>query len=110
MSTWTPCGVFLRIRLRALQDFWVACGNWALAGGTIAGGTISIAAGTVLLATNQSSTLDGVTLAGTLDLATAPIENFITEFLPDIASRIHVRIVLVQQIINQVARTSGTTQ
>lgn len=39
-----------------------------------------------------------------LDLATAPIDNFITEFLPDIASRIHVRIVLVQRIINQVAR------
>ena len=40
-----------------------------------------------------------------LDLATAPIDNFITEFVPDIASRIHVRIVLVQQIINQEART-----
>ncbi len=40
-----------------------------------------------------------------VDLATAPIDNFITEFLPDIASRIHVRIVLVQEIINQVART-----
>jgi hypothetical protein len=39
-----------------------------------------------------------------LDLATAPIDNFITEFLPDIASHIHVRIVLVQRIINQVAR------
>lgn len=39
------------------------------------------------------------------DVATAPIDNFITEFLPDIASRIHVRIVLVQQIINQVATT-----
>ncbi len=36
-------------------------------------------------------------------LATAPIDNFITEFLPDVASHIHVRIVLVQRIINQVA-------
>ena len=40
-----------------------------------------------------------------LDLATAPIDNFITEFLPDIAAHIHVRVVLVQRIINQVART-----
>ncbi len=40
-------------------------------------------------------------------LATAPIDNYITEFLPDIASRIHVRVVLVQRIINQVARTEG---
>ena len=36
-------------------------------------------------------------------LAIAPTDNFITEFLPDLAKRIHVRIVLVQQIINQVA-------
>lgn len=40
-------------------------------------------------------------------LATAPIENFVTEFLPDIARRIHVRVVLIQQIINQVAKTGN---
>jgi hypothetical protein len=40
----------------------------------------------------------------------APIDNFITEFLPDIASKIHVRVVLVQRIINQVAIKDGTTQ
>lgn len=43
-----------------------------------------------------------------IDLATAPIDNFITEFLPDLASHIHVRIVLVQRIVNQVARTETT--
>jgi len=37
--------------------------------------------------------------------ALAPTDNFITEFLPDVARRIHVRIVFVQQIINQVAHT-----
>jgi len=37
--------------------------------------------------------------------AIAPTDNFVTEFLPDLAKRIHVRIVLVQEIINQVART-----
>lgn len=36
-------------------------------------------------------------------LATAPIGNFVNEFLPDIASHIHVQIVVVQRIINQVA-------
>ena len=41
-------------------------------------------------------------------LATAPIDNFITEFAPSIANRLHVRIVLVQRIINQVARTGNT--
>ncbi|MFP5211319.1 MAG: hypothetical protein ACLGRW_18705 [Acidobacteriota bacterium] len=40
-------------------------------------------------------------------LATAPIDNFVTEFLPDIARHIHMRIVLVQRIINQVATTNN---
>ena len=42
-----------------------------------------------------------------IGLATAPTDNFITEFLPDVARRIHVRVVLVQRIINQVAKTDG---
>ena len=37
-------------------------------------------------------------------IATDPIDNFITEFLPDVASRVNVRIVLVQQIVNHVER------
>jgi len=36
-------------------------------------------------------------------MATAPIGNFINEFLPDVASHIHVQIVVIQRIINQVA-------
>jgi len=36
-------------------------------------------------------------------LATEPIGNFIAEFLPDVARRIHVRIVIVQQILNGIA-------
>jgi hypothetical protein len=40
-------------------------------------------------------------------LATAPIDNFITEFVPDLASHIHVRVVLIQRIINQVARSES---
>jgi hypothetical protein len=43
-----------------------------------------------------------------VDLATAPIDNFITEFVPSIASHIHVRVVFMQRIINQVARTGST--
>ena len=38
-----------------------------------------------------------------VSLATAPLNNFITEFVPSIASRIHTRVVLVQRVINQVA-------
>ena len=40
-------------------------------------------------------------------LATAPADNFITEFLPDVARRIHFRVVLVQRIIDQVATIEG---
>jgi len=38
-----------------------------------------------------------------IELATAPIDNFITEFLPDVAKHIHVQVVIVQRIIDQVA-------
>ncbi len=37
--------------------------------------------------------------------ALAPTDNLITEFLPDLARHINVRIVLVQQIISQIAKT-----
>ena len=37
-------------------------------------------------------------------LAIAPTDNFVTEFLPDVARRIHVHAVLIQWIINQVAK------
>jgi hypothetical protein len=40
-------------------------------------------------------------------LATAPIDNFVTEFVPDIASHIHVQIVVIQRVINQVARNNS---
>ena len=42
-------------------------------------------------------------------LATAPVDNFITEFLPDVARHIHVRVVLVQRIIDQVSRIESGT-
>jgi hypothetical protein len=43
-----------------------------------------------------------------IDLATAPIDNFIMEFLPDVARRIHIHVVLIQRIVNLVARTNNT--
>jgi hypothetical protein len=56
----------------------------------------------------QQTTFSATATRYGFDLATAPIQTFITEFVPDIASRLHVRIVLVQSIINQVARTEPT--
>jgi hypothetical protein len=43
----------------------------------------------------------------TTGLATDPIGNFITEFLPDVASRVNIHIVLVQQIVNQVEKSNA---
>jgi hypothetical protein len=40
-------------------------------------------------------------------LASAPIDNFVSEFLPDVASHVHVQVVVIQRIINQVARSEG---
>ena len=36
-------------------------------------------------------------------LAIDPANNLLTEFLPDVASRVHVRVIFVQRIINNVA-------
>ena len=38
-----------------------------------------------------------------------PVNNLLTEFLPDIASRIHVRVIVVQRILNNIASTNGGT-
>ncbi len=40
-------------------------------------------------------------------IATAPIGNYVSEFLPDVARRINFRIVLLQRIIDQVQRANG---
>ena len=36
-------------------------------------------------------------------LALDPVDNLITEFLPDLAKRVHIRVIFVQRILNQVA-------
>ncbi len=42
-----------------------------------------------------------------VSLATAPVDNFVTEFVPSIAKRIHTRVVFVQRVINQVVATNS---
>jgi hypothetical protein len=41
-------------------------------------------------------------------IASAPIDNFVSEFLPDVAKRVSVHIVLIQRIVNHMALTEGT--
>ncbi len=42
-------------------------------------------------------------------IATDPIDNVITEFLPDVAKRINVKIVLVQRVVYEVERQNGAS-
>jgi hypothetical protein len=42
-----------------------------------------------------------------IGVASSPIDNFVSEFVPDVASHIHVQVVVIQRIINQVAKTNG---
>jgi hypothetical protein len=55
----------------------------------------------------QATNLPSSAVRYGIGLATAPIDNFVTEFIPDLASHIHVQIVVIQRIIDQVAKTSS---
>ena len=57
------------------------------------------------IASNGRSTAERIVTG----YATDPIDNIITEFLPDLAKRVHVRVIFVQQIINQVATGQPVT-
>ncbi len=57
------------------------------------------------IATDQASTTERI-FTGFL---TEPIGNIVAEFLPDIASRIHVRVVLVQRLLNQISAQPSRT-
>ena len=56
--------------------------------------------------TNVPSTVERYAIG----LATAPIENLVIEFVPDVARHIHVQVVIIQRVINQVARTGGAEE
>ncbi|MFP5226664.1 MAG: hypothetical protein ACLGXA_03475 [Acidobacteriota bacterium] len=43
-------------------------------------------------------------------LGIAPTDNLITEFLPDVARILHIRIVLIQRIINQIAGNTNVQE
>jgi hypothetical protein len=37
-----------------------------------------------------------------------PVNNLLNEFLPDVASRVHVRVIFVQRILNNIASSNGS--
>lgn len=48
---------------------------------------------------SASSTVERIFTGYALD----PVNNLLTEFLPDVASRVHIRIIFVQKILNNIA-------
>jgi len=58
------------------------------------------------IATNGISTFTRILTGYALD----PTNNLLTEFLPDVASRVHVRIIFVQRILNNIASSNGSIQ
>jgi hypothetical protein len=54
--------------------------------------------------TNAASTVARIFTGYGLD----PANNLLNEFLPDVASRVHVRIIFVQRILNNVASGNNT--
>ena len=58
----------------------------------------------------QQTRLSATTERYVIGLATAPIDNYVTEFLPDVARHLHVQVVIIQRVINQVARTDNAAQ
>jgi hypothetical protein len=57
------------------------------------------------ISTNAASTVARIFTGYGLD----PINNLLNEFLPDVASRVHVRVIFVQRIINNVASGNSTS-
>jgi len=42
-------------------------------------------------------------------IATSPIDNIVNEFLPDVAKRVKIRIVIIQRIVNHLTLTEGSS-
>jgi hypothetical protein len=92
-----------------LQVVWAQSdkGKGMLNYADLGSGAIGIAIGNLYVPGQQTHLSADLERYG-VGVATAPIGNFVTEFVPDVAKRIHVRVVLIQRIINQVAKTNGS--
>ncbi len=89
------------------QIFWTLgdSGKGMLNYANLVGSGVDIAIGN-LYVPGQQTHLTAALSEYFVGLATDPVDNYITEFLPDIARRIHIRIVIVQDILNQISRTA----
>jgi hypothetical protein len=72
--------------------------NYAILGGFAIDGAISN-----LYVPGQRDNLPSSVARYFIGLGTAPVGNFVDEFLPDIARHIHIQVVIIQRIINQIS-------
>lgn len=83
----------------AQSDYGVGMPNYA----NLIGTAVEDGLGNLYVPGRNKSWGSGVARYST-GIATDPIGNVITEFLPDVARRVNIHIVLVQQIVNQVEK------
>jgi hypothetical protein len=98
-----------RVGHAMLQVVWTQSdkGKGMLNYADLGSGALGIALGNLYVPGQQTHLSASFERYG-VGVATAPIGNFVTEFVPDVAKRIHMRVVLFQRIINQVAKTGGS--
>ena len=102
-------GIKRRILHATLQVVWTQGdnGKGMINYGNVAGFAIDDAIANLYVPGERTNVPSTVSRYG-IGLATAPIDNYVVEFLPDVARHIHVQVVVIQRIINQVARTDAT--
>lgn len=93
-----------RVRHATLQIFWTQSdsGHGMLNYANLVGFPIEDEIANLYVPGRQTDSAATAERYG-IALATAPLGNYVNEFLPDVASHIHVQIVIIQRIINQVA-------
>lgn len=83
----------------AQDDYGKPVPNYSVLVGTAIGDTLSN-----LYVPGRNQDANATASRYVTAIATDPIDNFITEFVPDVARRVNVRIVLVQRVIDRVER------
>jgi len=97
-----------RIANAIVQPVWSRSdsGNHMLNYGSLIGTPMTITLANVYVP-GQEQGVGPVAESSAIAIASAPIDNFITEFLPDVATHFKIRIVILQRLVNHIAATGG---
>jgi hypothetical protein len=97
-----------RILHCAWQPFWTVSdtGRGMINYSTIVGSVLSEAVDVTYVPYQQQGWGPGAARIA-VGWASAPVGNYVTEFFPDVARHINLKVVFLQRIVNQVAREEG---